>query len=857
MNVDLEKLRNKLCHPDLKITVHFKYIRNALAFSFWAILHFIAVAQQNPDSTFIDIDFNVPRNAEIAGIEILGSQSLDKSTLIVLSNLFVGQKIKIPGEEITRAIEKLWKAQLFESITIKVNRWENGKVYLVFELEEKPRLSYFAIRGLSRSQAKNIRDELHFLKAGVIVNDNILKRTRLEIESYYAKKGFLYTTAAISQEPDPNKTNFTRLKINIEKGKKIRINDVLFAGNIHISAAKLRRGMKETKRVNWNIFKPSKFIESEYENDKQSIIEAYLGKGYRDVRILSDSIFFVTPDRINLVIHVEEGHRYYFRNISFSGNTKYKSSFLDSILSIRKGEIFNQALLDSRLTQNPYGFDVASLYMDDGYLFFNAQPNEISVTNDSIDIDIRINEGPQAIINRIILKGNTKTSDKVILRELRTRPGMKFSRSDITRSIRELAQLGYFDPEQLGVNPIPNVNNGTVDIEYKLEEKPNDQIELSGGYGGIGGIVGVLGLTLNNFSLRKAAYRREWAPIPSGDGQRLQIRAQSNGVWWRSLNFSFTEPWLGGKKPNAFTMSTFHSVQSGEFSSSLGMRPRLKTTGGVISLGKRLKKPDDFFVAQWQLNYQRFDNKYYNLRIGGNTNGGLTLPNGIFNDISFRFILSRSSISDPIFPESGGNFVFSVSATPPYTFLTQQDYMKWDEARKLKWMEYHKWKFDAQWFTSIGAKFVLATRANFGFMGGYRKEIGAPLFNRFLVGGSGLTGFSLDGREVVSLRGFQDVGSLSDGDPTPIYNRFTAEVRYPITKGQQATVYLLTFLEAGNAWMKIRDYNPFGVRRAFGGGVRLFLPMFGLLGIDFGYPFDPLPGQEKKFISHFFLGQQF
>ncbi len=798
------------------------------------------------------LDYSKPQLYEIANVDIVGVNFLDKNSLQILSGLNIGKTIKIPGEETSKAIEILWKQNLFEDIKIYLVKVEDGKAWLEIHFVEKPRLSAYATN-LRKKDNKKLREELGFLKTGHIVNENLINKTRNETVAYFYKKGYMNTTVDIKQEKDHRK-NYVTLKISVNKGSRIKINDIIFTGNEHVSNWKLRQMLKETKKVNWNVFKKSKYIESEFETGKKAIVEKYLAMGYRDARIVSDTIYTYSDNRINLQINIDEGHQYFFRHVYWTGNTKYSSNKLDTVLGIKRGDIYNQSLLESRMSMNPSGIDVASLYMDDGYLFYNATPVEVLVENDSIDIEIRMTEGPQAIVNNVTIRGNTKTSDHVILRELYVRPGYKFSRSDVSRSIRELAQLSYFDPEKIGVNPIPNATTGTVDIEFTVEEKSSDQIELSGGYGGYGGLVGVLGLTLNNFSAKKMLKRKEWTPLPGGDGQRLQIRAQSNGSTWRSTNFSFTEPWLGGKRPNSFTISAYHSVQSYSIAGGPSA-PKLKTTGLTVSLGRRLKKPDDYFTIMNSLNYQRFNNNKFSF------GGGKPLPDGIYNDINTSMVISRTSVNEPIYPRSGSDFMFSVQATFPYSLFTNKDYASLPEAQRLKFLEYHKWKFNAKWYTTIFNKLVLASRANFGFIGNYSTAKGTPPFNRYSLGGSGLTGFNLDGREVISARGYNDGGSLSiheDGYPSAIYNRFTMELRFPAVLSPSLTFYGLGFVEAANGYNGFKTYNPFVSYRAAGVGIRLFLPMFGLLGLDYAYNFDTNSANPTNhWQTHFFLGQQF
>lgn len=817
---------------------------------------FRIITLQAQDTLPMSVDYTQPRECVIEDITVSGIQFLDPKVIVQVSGLYVGQKVKIPGDDIRKAIEVLWKQNLFDDVNIYATKLQLGKVWLEIKLAEKPKFFLIKVKGLRKSQAKSLReDELGFLKPNAIINEHLLMKVKNATLSYFRKKGFYATSAEVSVMKTDSSKNFGVIVVDVNRGPKVKVSKIEFEGNQNISAAKLRRSLKETHQISLNLLKSPKFIEEDYQNDKPGIVNRYLTEGFRDARITGDSIIQTAPGRIRLKILIDEGRKYYFRKISWVGNTKYRDSYLDSILGIKKGDIYNQAQLESKLTMSATGMDISSLYMDDGYLFFNVQPVEVLVSNDSIDIEIRMNEGPQAIVNRVTVKGNTKTSDKVILRELRVRPGDKFSRSDVTRSIRELSQLGYFDPEQLGVNPVPNPANGTVDIEFKVAEKPNDQIELSGGYGGFGGIIGVLGLTLNNFSAQKMFKKREWAPLPGGDGQRLSVRAQSNGQTWQSYNFSFTEPWLGGKKPKSFTISMYHSIQSqGIWIPNAG---KLKTSGFVIGLGKRLKKPDDYFVMNKQISYQRFNNNNFSF--------GAALPNGIFNDLSLRLSLSRNSISDPIYPKSGSNIILSGQFTLPYSYLSSKDRTVLSKAEQQYLMEYFKIKFDAQWFNAIVGKLVLATRFNFGFIGSYNPKMQVPDFNRFVVGGSGLIGFSLDGREVISQRAMPDgySTSLNNNTLATVYNRYTLELRHPVTLNPTATIFGLLYLEAGNASTTLQNYNPFKLYRSAGVGVRVFMPMFGLLGFDIGYRFDYLYRNDgsiydvPKWGNNFFLGQQF
>jgi outer membrane protein insertion porin family len=580
-----------------------------------------------------------------------------------------------------------------------------------------------------------------------------------------------------------------------------------------------------------NIFSGSKFIRKNYEQDKVHIIDYYNTLGYRDAKITSDSVYMDNHD-LKIDLHIDEGHMYYFRYITWKGNTKYTTGRLDSILRIKKGDIYNQSLLDQRLNMNPNGGDVSSLYMDDGYLFFQVTPLEIAVVGDSIDVEIRIAEGPQATINEVRIMGNTKTKEYVIRRELRTLPGNKFSRSDLIRSQREIINLGYFDPEQLEVVPIPNPEKGTVDIEYRVVEKPSDKLELSAGWGGAGrGVVGTLGVTFTNFSIQNMFKKGTWSPLPSGDGQQLSLRVQTNGRIYQSYNASFTEPWLGGKKPNSFTIGWYHTRYA-DLDAENNVLGRLITNGASVGLGIRLKKPDDWFTFQTLINYQNYTLQNW-------TSTDFIITDGSSNNLSVKFVLARNSVDQPIYPRRGSNIMVSLQLTPPYSLFNSRDYSTLDNNEKYKWVEYHKWRVTAEWFTPVTRKekmpIVLRMAAKFGFLGYYNKDIGYSPFERFELGGDGLSNISFYGRDIIALRGYE---VISDPKGDPFFTKFTVEMRFPFSLNPSATIYGLAFAEGGNTFSNIRDYNPLNLKRAAGLGVRIYLPMFGMLGFDYGIGFD-------------------
>jgi outer membrane protein insertion porin family len=820
-------------------------------------------------------NYDVPKKYILGGVKMEGAMYLDTNILIYnIAGLLPGQTINMPGEEISHAIDNLWKQRFFSDIQVLITRIEPipfdslfgnltilEKIYLTIKVVERPRLSKYSITGLKKNQAKNLKEDVK-IKSGDIVNDYLKSKALQNIKSYFVGKGFSNVKVNVTELNDTLARNSSILVFNVDRGDKVRIGKVEFFGNTHISSAKLCRTLKETKKYRWYFFQPGKYKENEFQDDKEKIELKYNNLGYRDAKVKSDTIFNITPDRIAIQIHIEEGKQYHFRKISWIGNTKYTVEQLNQILGIHTGDIYNQSLLDKKLTYNEGGLDVSSVYMDDGYLFFNITPVEVLVENDSIDLELRIYEGKQAIINNITIKGNTKTSDHVILREIRSKPGDKFSRSNIIRSQRELSQMGIFDPEKGNVIPTPHPETGTVDIEYIVEEKPSDQIELQGGWGG-GYIVGTLGLTLNNFSANKMFKKGEWSPIPSGDAERLSIRAQSSGAYYSSFNASFNEPWLGGKHPNNFSISTYYTILSSDYKKySDPTKSLMKIIGGSIGLGKRLKWPDDFFTINHALTYQVYNLSNYQL-ISVKNKAGYTevFNNGVSHNLNYKATIARNSIDNPIFPTSGSNFSLSMLLTPPYSlFGEDKNYETNTLSQRNKLVEYHKWRFDAQWFTPLPLKFVLYAKASFGFMGSYNKKYDVPPFDRYVMGGSELTGYSNFNTEPIGMRGYADKSLTNSYEAhnggSTIFDRYTLELRYPITTGQAATVYALGFAEAGKPFNTFKFYNPFDLYRSAGVGVKVYLPMLGLLGLDWGYGFDNPKGVQKGNF-HFSIGQAF
>ncbi len=794
----------------------------------------------------IKIDYSDPKEYEIGGIEISGVRYSDHGALISLSGLQVGQKVLIPGSEITRAVDKLWKQGLFSDVKIRAKKIEGGKIYLEIYMQERPRLSQVNFEGARKGQIEDIEEAINLIR-GTQVTAHVLNNTKKIITQYYIEKGYRNAEITITQRDDSTLTNTVILDIEIDKKSKIKIEDIVFHGNEKFPDKKLRRTMKETKRKTWwNIFKASKLIEKTFEEDLQSVVALYQEFGYRDMRVVKDTVYVAKKNRIKIEVTIDEGNPYYFRNINWVGNSQYSTTILSKALQVNKGDVYDKTFLMNRLT---YDLDaVSSIYLDNGYLFFHVDPIETAVENDSVDIEMRIYEGKQAEINKIIITGNSRTNEHVVRRELYTKPGDLFRRSNIQRTIQQLAQLGHFDPEKLDVRPIPNPTDGTVDLEYILEERSNDQIEISGGWGA-DMVVGTIGLRFNNFSTRNFFNKDAWRPLPTGDGQQLSLRAQSNGTRYQSYSLSFVEPWLGGKKPNSLSVSTYYTVQTNGRPTSDPERTSMTITGVALGLGRRLQWPDDYFTLYHEISYQKYLLSDWNYFI---------FSNGTSNNLSFKTVLSRNSFDKPLYTRNGSSVSLTLQFTPPFSLINGKDYTTMSSEEKYKWIEYHKWKVKADWFTTLIGDLVFHTKAEYGFLGYYNNDIGHSPFEGFNLGGDGLTGYSLYGRETIGLRGYEN-NSLTPTEGANTYAKYTAEVRYPLSLNPSATVYVMVFAEAGNAWSHLNRFDPFNVKRSAGVGIRLFLPMLGLIGLDWAYGYDDVinrPGVNGSQF-HFVLGQQF
>ncbi len=803
------------------------------------------------------MDYGNVKEYVIADITVSGIEYIQKEVLVSLSGLKVGNTITLPGDEVTDVLKKFWSQGLFSDAKITANQIRGDSVWLDIYLTEQSRMSKLTINGITKSENTDVMEKIN-LRNGQQVTADIMNNTKRIIREHFIEKGFLDTDVIISLKDDTLRVNMVHMVIDVEKNDRVKINEIYFPGATAFKSAKLRRKMKDTKKISLNIFKASKLVSETYKADKVKLIDFYNENGYRDAKILSDSIAVVPgtkKKRLDLYLNVEEGNQFYFGEVQWIGNTKYPAELLDAVLGIERGDIFDQKVLDDRLFVDEDA--VNGVYLDNGYLFFQLTPVEVSVEDDTIDFEMRIYEGEIATINRVVIKGNNRTSEHVVRRELRTLPGDKFSKSELIRTVRELANLGHFDPEQIEPNPIPNQADGTVDIEYNLTERATDQLEVSGGYGA-GMLVATVGIRFSNFSIRRILDTKAWRPVPSGDGQTLSLRAQTNGKYYQSYNFSFVEPWFGGKKPNSFSVSVYHSKINQNYYSywNPGEVPdeHMKVTGASLGLGRRLKWPDDFFTLYNAITYQRYKMKDY---------ANFLAQNGTFNNISFTTTLGRNSQTQIIYPRGGSNISLSLQITPPYSAFNKDfDYANAGDEEKYKFVEYHRWMFKADWYYALLGDLVLMTRIHWGYLGHYNDDIGPSPFEGFDVGGDGLSGYNLYGRETIAQRGYPN-GSLTPRKGTQksgnVYTKFTMELRYPVSLNPSATIFVLAFLEGGNAWYSIEEFNPFVAKRAAGVGVRAFLPMFGLLGIDWGWGFDGYPGHPEPHGSqfHFTIGQQF
>ena len=814
-----------------------------------------------------DINFRKVNNYILGGISVKGNQQFSDQSITVFSELVVGQPIKIPGDKLTSAIKKLWNSKLFSNVDVYVTKIDGKTIYLEFDVKELAKLSTITFEGIKKSKAEDLQKETDF-KKGSMLTENLITTTKNYIKKEYVDKGYLKTKVTINTKVDTTENNAEKALVVIDKGDKIKIKNLRFHGNEAFGDKRLKKLLKKTKQKNpLHIFKPSRYREKEYNEDLEKLVEKYREKGYRDAQVLKDSISWNDDNTINLDITVNEGNRYHFGNITFLGNSVYSDTILKQFLGINKGDIYNGKLLNERVKGDgtPDSEDITNQYLNNGYLFSTVTPVETSVKNDTIDIEIRIHEDDPATIRKVTLIGNEVTNDHVIFREIRTLPGNLFSRADIIRTIREVGQLPYIDAENIVPDVQPDYNDKTVDLEYSIAEKGASQIELQGGFGG-NTFIGTLGLSFSNFSIRNIFNGKEYKPVPRGDGQSVSLRAQASR-FSKVYSLSFTEPWLGGKKPKSLSFSIFSSSQFNYdyITRNVDKSQRLNIVGATIGISQRLKWPDDYFTLSTVLSYQRFSLNNFYLSTLQSLNG-----NGISNNLSLALNFGRNSAGpNPIFPTLGSQFNIGVKATPPYSLFSNKDYSNYSVEDQIKLLEFYKFNFNGKWFTSIAGKpghqLVLMTNAEFGFLGKYNKNFEISPFERFYMGGDGLSTGQFDGRENIQLRGYENnslsvdplTGNLSGNT---IYNKFTFELRYPLTLKPTASIYALGFFEGGNVSNSFNTYEPFKLKRSAGLGIRIFMPAFGLLGIDFGHGFDDTPanpGIKSGWQTHFIIGQQF
>ena len=836
----------------------------------------------------VEIDYNNPKKYTVGGVKVEGNHYFSPEQIIQISGLQPGLEVTAPGEELSSIVNRLWLQKYFEDVAVVIDSLvpTRDTAYFKIAIIERPRVSRWTFSGVKNGEEKELLERLNLRRGGEF-SDYVSKTASDIIKRYYKEKGFLNCEVNVTTQRDTVIKRAIRVNFGVNKGEKVKIQTITFNGAEHVKETKLVRSMKKTrdKRL-MNFFSSKKFNEAEYENDKRSLISAFNEAGYRDARIVKDTMYYVEPGRVQIDFDIEEGQQYYFRDITWTGNSVYNSEALNSILKINKGDVYDVVTMDKRLFGGgkQTDADVSKLYRDNGYLFFNLQAVELNIEGDSVDVEMRVVEGKPATLNNIVINGNDLTNERVIRRQIFTRPGYLFSQSDFERSIREIASMGQFDPEAIadpakGWSMMPNSLDNTVDLVYNVTEKPSSQLELSGGWGG-NTFVATVGVSFNNFSTRRLFDKTAWRPVPLGDAQNLSLRFQTNGTYYTSLSASFSEPWLFGKKPTSLNMSLYYTRQtmSMPYLNILNNEEFMEVYGFAAGIGKRLKWPDNWFVLYNQLSWQTYRLQSWDYQFLFDT--------GISHNLSYTLSLTRTSTDQQIYPRQGSDFSLSLQLTPPYSLMRKNDKgildadgnpTKVTDWRKInydlqssedryKWIEYHKWSFKGSVFTKLAGDLVLMARAQFGYLGYYNRRWGYSPFEGFRVGGDGMSGYDTYGSEIISLRGYENysltpqatssysqTGNYYAGN---VYDKFTVELRYPVILQPQSTIYALLFLEGGNCWSDIRDFNPFQIRRSAGVGVRVFLPMIGLLGVDWGYGFDNHDGNGGSQF-HFVIGQQF
>ena len=833
----------------------------------------------------IEVDYNHPQKYIIAGISVEGNTVFAEQQIINQTGMHPGMEVTVPSDDISNVVRRLFAQRFFEDVAVEIDSLsaKRDSAWFKIRIKERPRVSRWSFSGVKSSERKDLEERLNLRRGGEF-SEYVEKTSADIIKRYFAEKGFLLCGVTAEVQRDTVVKNAIRVNFAIDKGEKVRIRDINFIGNDHVKTYKLAKAMKKTKSNKFYHFFPSKkFNEKEYLSDKKSALSAFNEAGYRDARLVRDSIYYVEPGKLAIDLVFDEGEKYYFRDLTWTGNSIYASNTLNEVLGIKKGDTYDVVTMQKRLygggKQNE--LDITKLYRDNGFLFFNVTPVETNIQNDSVDVELRISEGKQATLNNIVINGNDLTNEKVVRRQIFTRPGYLFSQSDFERSVREIASLGQFDPEAImdpntGWSVIPNSLDNTVDIVYNVTEKPSSQLELSGGWGGKT-FVATVGVSFNNFSTRRMFDRGAWRPVPLGDAQNLAFRFQTNGTYYTALTASFSEPWLFGKKPTSLNLSGYYTRQTSSYLALniLNHDREMQVYGFSASLGTRLKWPDNYFVLYNGFNWQTYDlHNWYS--------GYFIIDDGVTHNINYTINLIRNSTDQQIYPRQGSEFSFSLQLTPPFSLLRKHDidangnkvpvasykdinYDNWSGKDRYKWIEYHKWKFSATTYNKLIGDLVLMTRAQFGYLGYYNRNWGYSPFEGFLVGGDGMSGYYSYGTEMIALRGYEN-NSLTPYLPSKynangyayagnVYDKFTVELRYPVILQPSSTIYALAFLEGGNCWSDIREFNPFQIKRSAGVGVRIFLPMVGLLGVDWGWGFDGPEGSKSQF--HFVIGQQF
>ena len=831
------------------------------------------------------VDYNNPKKYIVGGVKVEGNSYYSSEQILQVAGIRENMEVTVPSEEVSAVVNRLWMQRYFEDVALAIDSITPSRDTAFFKISliERPRVSRWVFSGVKSGEEKELRERLNF-RRGSEFSEYVSKTSVDIIKRYYKEKGFLNVNVDVNTKKDSVIRGAIRVQFLVDRGDKVKIKKITFSGNDHVKESKLVRSMKKTRDSRLqNFFSSKKFNESEYENDKRAMVSAFNEAGYRDARIVKDTMYYIEPGRLQIDFEIDEGKQYYFRDITWTGNSVYTADALNQILMINKGDVYDVVTMQKRVygggKQNEY--DVTKAYRDNGYLFFNIQPVELNVEGDSVDVEMRIVEGKPATLNNIVINGNDLTNERVIRRQLFTRPGYLFSQSDFERSIREIASMGQFDPEAImsegGYSIIPNQLNNTVDLVYNVTEKHSSQLELSGGWGG-NTFVATVGVSFNNFSTRRLFDKTAWRPVPLGDAQNLSLRFQTNGTYYTSLSASFSEPWLFGKKPTSLNMSLYYTRQTNSYLAFniLNNDQYMEVYGFAAGIGKRLKWPDNYFVLYNQLSWQTYNLQDWSYQFMFDT--------GISHNLSYTLSLSRNSTDQQIYPRTGSDFSFSLQLTPPYSLLRKNDFGKLDADGKptkvadwreidysqqtsqdrYKWIEYHKWSFKGAVYTKLVGDLVLMARAQFGYLGYYNRNWGYSPFEGFRVGGDGMSGYDTYGSEIVSLRGYENysltpqatadsaTGNYYAGN---VYDKFTVELRYPVILQPQSTIYALVFLEGGNCWSDIRSFNPFQIKRSAGVGVRVFLPMIGLLGVDWGYGFDDPVNGKSQF--HFVIGQQF